>query len=60
MKTLKHYDWEEKRDIIIHHVGFPYLIDDAAEIIAKHIDYFSFDMLKELAKAITIIAKGKY
>jgi hypothetical protein len=57
----KHYDIEEKTEIIAEQIGLgpEELIRPYARAIAETTDCFTFSMLEDLIRALRLIAKGK-
>ncbi len=56
---MVHFDIEEKIKIIQEEVSSGCVDNGIARNIAQATDTFTFQMLKELGRAISIIAKGR-
>jgi hypothetical protein len=57
-KNKLHYSKNEKANILIENVPYCRTLEEA-EPLARLLDSYTFDMLRGLAKALTIIMKGK-
>ena len=58
VKNKLHYSKDEMANILIDNVPYCRMLTDI-EPLVQLLDSYTFDTLKGLVKAITIIAKGK-